>query len=327
MDVEKVLKLYDYLVANSSEKHPVTTAMLREESGIYNRKDIYKICDAIAEYRPDLVKIPGSGKGNQYYFSESKMERAEAVGLAISLESSVSISRKNTDEILNNLSDLIGGDIADDFREYGVAFKSVKTPNDKCLYSVNEIQEAIKLNRLVRFKYYHYNSKGELEKANGGKQYKLEPLALVADFDRWYLYCYDESIEKPYIRKFRIDRMENVQVCTKGKINITEKALAKRAELSEHLRLSFKSVSGPATDVKLKFETRLVESIFDKFGYDQEVSVIDENTSYAIVKVGVSKQFYAWVAGSGGLMTIESPKWVKDDYREFIKGILDKEGE
>ena len=65
-----------------------------------------------------------------------------------------------------------------------------------------------------------------------------------------------------------------------------------------------------------------VEIVTDRFG-DVDIIPVDDQTSHAFVRVRKSQQFFGWVAGLGKKVTIAGPQSLVDEYRAYLRNLLE----
>ena len=50
----------------------------------------------------------------------------------------------------------------------------------------------------------------------------------------------------------------------------------------------------------------------------------DDETAKAVVKIHKSEQFFGWIAGLGGTVRIHEPKSLKQEYNEYLLGLIEE---
>ena len=76
-----------------------------------------------------------------------------------------------------------------------------------------------------------------------------------------------------------------------------------------------------STDQKLRI-LRLMDIMLDRFGHDIWIIPTDEEHFRTRALVSVSPQFFGWLTGLGGGVTIEGPANVREEYQAFVRGVL-----
>ena len=67
-----------------------------------------------------------------------------------------------------------------------------------------------------------------------------------------------------------------------------------------------------------------VEIIKDRFGDVAMLYPQDDETAKAVVKIHKSEQFFGWIAGLGGTVRIHEPKSLKQEYNEYLLGLIEE---
>ena len=78
---------------------------------------------------------------------------------------------------------------------------------------------------------------------------------------------------------------------------------------------------GEEQEITLRFDSTMIDDVFDKFGEDVNIDKMDENTYRLRVPIQVSKTFFAWVVGTQGKMKILSPQPVCEQFNAFVNKI------
>ena len=79
----------------------------------------------------------------------------------------------------------------------------IKTMNESIYYTVDAIHNAIAQNKKIRFQYFQWNVKKEMELRHGGAYYHISPWGLSWDDENYYLIGYDSDAEQK--RHYRVD--------------------------------------------------------------------------------------------------------------------------
>lgn len=81
--------------------------------------------------------------------------------------------------------------------------------NESIYYNVDAIHEAIAENEQIRFQYFQWNVKKEMELRHGGAYYQVSPWALSWDDENYYLIAYNAANDM--IKHFRVDKMLHIE--------------------------------------------------------------------------------------------------------------------
>ena len=106
------------------------------------------------------------------------------------------------------------------------------------------------------------------------------------------------------------------------KQSITKKKEYDNFDLNAYRKESFSMFSGEKVEVTLFFPRDLIYVAKERFGDIIPVSV---DSGYIIhTTVRVSKTFFAWLSTFEGQVKIIEPKSIRQQFKEFISGILAK---
>ena len=82
--------------------------------------------------------------------------------------------------------------------------------NESIYYTVDAIHNAISENRKIRFQYFQWNVKKEMELRHGGAWYHISPWGLAWDNENYYLVGYDSDAGR--IKHYRVDKMLHIRI-------------------------------------------------------------------------------------------------------------------
>ncbi len=91
----------------------------------------------------------------------------------------------------------------------------IKAMNESIYYTVDAIHNAISENRKIKFQYYQWNVKKEMELRHDGAWYHISPWGLSWDDENYYLVGYDSEAE--LIKHYRVDKMLHIRMSTEAR--------------------------------------------------------------------------------------------------------------
>ena len=159
--------------------------------------------------------------------------------------------------------------------------------NESIYYTVDAIHNAISENRKIKFQYYQWNVKKEMELRHDGAWYHISPWGLSWEGKEYF----------------------------------------KQLDMADYTKKSFGMFGGKEKTVKLLVDNRLAGVIIDRFGKDIMLIPADENHFTVNVDVHVSKQFLGWVFSLGEQVKILSPEDVVEQMRGEVKRLVEQYGE
>ncbi len=313
----KLLKLLDLLRQETDEEHPMTTNQIcgrLEDMGILcDRRTLSRDIALLNDQGYEIMDMMvGHEKG--YYTEDRSFSIPELKILIDAVQASSFITEKKTAELVEKISALGGNHRAEVLKGNMVSFNTRKHRNEQIFYSVETLEQAIRQQKKVLFRYYVLNERGEKVYRRDGHRYVVEPVALVFNEDNYYLLCYSSRFGST--ATYRVDRMEAVTMIDEA---ISDEAVALRPQMGDYTEQVFKMYAGPATDVVLEFQDSLVGVVFDKFGEGTPMMRSGEKKCLATVKVQISPVFWGWLFQFAGEMQILSPANLVEEYKARAK--------
>lgn len=301
----KLLKLLDLLRQNTDEQHPMTTSQIcvaLEQMGIpCDRKTIPQDIAALNNSDYEVMSKMVSHE-KAYYVEDRNFSIPELKILIDAVHASSFITEKKSEELISKIASLAGSHRGDVLQRNMVCFNTRKHSNEKILYSIDTLEEAILTQKKVIFLYFDLNENGDRVYRRGGHHYVVEPIALVFNEDNYYLTCYSSRHDST--SNYRIDRMDSVKIIEEY---CCEKAILLRDDVASYTEQVFKMFGGPLEDVVLEFDRSLIGVIFDKFGENTKMIPVGETEYIASVKVQISPTFWGWLFQFSQQMRIVSP--------------------
>lgn len=291
---------------------------LKEYDDSADRKTLYRDFD---DLRAAGIEVESKrvGKSTVYYVEDDLFDLAELKILIDSIQASKFITPKKSKIIVNKLKTLTSVNRAEGLARE-VIIEPVKAENENVLYNVDHINEAICKERQISFQYYSYGVDKRRKPRHEGKIYHVSPWALVYNRDKYYLIAYSTDHPGDLVH-YRVDRMDKVNVEDKEK-RVGDEFFKKR-ETKNYLTKTFSMYRGDEEE-KVTFEctNALADVVIDRFGKDPVFEIIDDKHFRFSTEIGISRQFYGWVAGIGKDMKIVAPQSVVDGYTSYLDEIL-----
>ena len=177
--------------------------------------------------------------------------------------------------------------------------------NESIYYIVDAIHNAISENKKIKFQYFQWNVKKEMELRHNGAWYHISPWGLSWDDENYYLVGYDSDAGQ--IKHYRVDKMLHIQMCEEKREG---KEHFKKLDMADYAKKSFGMFGGEEQEVRLLVDNSLAGVIVDRFGKD--VMMIPKDKSHFIVnvEVHVSRQFLGWIFSLGENVKIVGPEKV-----------------
>lgn len=313
----KLYRLAQIMLERTDEEHYITMPEIREALGEYeitaDRKSIYT---DLRDLEVLGIEVEGEpvGKGYRYHVVNRPFELPELKLLVDAIQSSKFITEKKSNALIRKLEKLVSKYEAGKLQRQVYVSGRIKTMNESIYYSVDAIHNAIAENRKIRFQYYQWNVKKEMELRHGGAYYHISPWGLSWDDENYYLVGYD--IEAGQIKHFRVDKMLHIRMTDEEREG---EEYFKKIDMADYAKKSFGMFGGKEQDVKLLVENSLAGVMLDRFGKDVMFVPADEKHFTVNVKVHVSRQFLGWVFSLGEHVKIIGPDEVLEQMRMEAK--------
>lgn len=298
----KLLALLQILERQTDEQHRLSSPQLielLEQQGVRcDRKSLYSDIDALNRLGYDISLQRGPGGG--YCMASRPFELAELKLLVDAVQSSRFIPQRKSDALIQKLTGLTSVYQAGQLQRQVYVSGRPKSLNERILYSVDALHDAISQARLVRFA---YASRG------GPKLHTVSPWQLAWENGAYYLIAYQDYAVPANIRNYRVDRMSEVKVLDEPRRGKEQFAAF---DLPAYLKKHFNMYGGPEHQVTLRCTNDLKAAMQDRFGREP-VFVPEEDGQHFhfTVPVCVSEQFYGWVFGFGGKVAVLAPQEVR----------------
>lgn len=312
----RILYLYQMLQKHTDETHALSTRqimeMMKAEHGItMHRTTLPKDVEAL---RAAGIEVMSERKRTIYYYlSDRPLSLPELRLLIDAVLSSKFITEKKSQELVNKLISLTSETSGDKLRRTVHVTGKAKSDNEKGYYIVDLINDAMHSNRKISFFYFSYDGKKRHALKNEGNSYTVSPYDLIWDGDYYYLtgFC-DERSE---VRVFRMDRIERLPLMLEEEATKRPRGYRVEKYTQEVFRMF---ATQEIAEVRLLCRNDMMNAVIDEFGSSVRTKSIDENHFLVTVKVCASPTFYRWVFGWGGLMKIEGPEEIVEEYKKLL---------
>ncbi len=317
----KMLYLIDMLKHHSNEEHPMPMSeILSRLDGVgikAERKSIYDDVAQLVDYGYDIACVKSKTKGG-YYMASQDFELPELKLLVDAVQASRFITTKKSKELIAKLSELTDEYSAKQLKRQVYVVNRIKASNESIYYAIDAIHRAMQENVNIRFQYFAWNMKKEMELRHGGMYYEVSPWMLSYQEEEYYLVAYDKAENK--VKHFRVDKMMNVSSTEEKR---SGKVFFENEDVADYSRKTFSMYSGEEQQVTICFENHLMGVAIDRFGKDIDVRVRDENHFSIRVSIEVSQTFFGWLTTLGAGAYIMGPESVKNQYALHLKNILE----
>lgn len=316
----KLYRLAQIMQEKTDDEHYITMPEIMESLAEYDvtadRKSIY------ADLR-DLsvlgLEVEGEPIGNRYHYHvvNRPFELPELKLLVDAIQSSKFITEKKTNTLIKKLEKLVSKYDAQKLQRQVYVSGRIKTMNESIYYTVDAIHNAISENKKIKFQYYQWNVKKEMELRHGGAWYHISPWGLSWDDENYYLVGYDSHAGK--IKHYRVDKMLQIKLSDESREG---KEFFKKLDMADYAKKSFGMFGGKEQTVKLLVKNSLAGVIIDRFGKNVMLIPADEDHFTVNVDVHVSRQFLGWVFSLGEDIKIAGPDDVVEQMKVEAKRLM-----
>ena len=314
----KLLYLIKIFTEDTDDQHALTLPQIAEKLDAYGvsaeRKTLYQDFELLRDFGFDI--IGQQARRNFYYhMGNRRFELPELKLLVDSVQSAKFITDKKSNALIKKLEGMVSKYEARKLQRQVIISGRIKAMNESIYYNVDKLHEAIGTDRQIRFKYFRWNIKKEMELRKDGAWYQVSPWALMWDDENYYLVGYDAEDGK--IKHYRVDKMWRISVADRKREGKEQfKAFFNMPRYTKSL---FGMFGGEEVKVTLEAENGMVGILLDRFGKDIPVKPVDADHFRTSVVVAVSSQFLGWIMALGDGVKIIGPDKVVTRMKEEIR--------
>ncbi len=315
----KILYLMKMFTEQTDEDHSIRISDMISELEKYGisaeRKSIYADIETLKIFGMDISMR--KSKNTEYYLASREFELAELKLLVDAIQCSKFVTHKKSFELIKKIEQLTSKKQALTLQRQVYVANRAKSVNENIYYNVDKLHQAIAENRKVSFRYFDYSLSKEKIYRKNGERYYISPYSLSWDDENYYVIAYYEKHDN--FVHYRVDRMSDIEVQEETRNPLKEDT---KFNIAEYAKQTFNMFNGVDEVVRLEFDNELVNQVLDRFGSDIHIEKMSEETFSIRTTVKVSSTFYSWVAQYGKKVRIIYPEKVKEDFLEFLNGIL-----
>ena len=312
----RTLYVYQILRKYSDEQHAISAPEIRRILKEQYNIDVYK-----ATLRRDIGVLRASGievlsdltRTRNYYLADQTFSVPELRLLIDAVQSSKFITEQKSHDLMEKLYSLTSSVSAETLRRNIHVTGKAKSDNEKGYYIVDAIHEAMNAGRKISFLYFEYDLHKRRQLMNNGEPYTVSPYDLIWDGDYYYLTGFCD--ERGEVRVFRVDRINSQPTI------LVQEAIPKPEDyrVERYTQEVFRMFATQETAmVMLRCDQQVMKAVIDQFGMKVRTRKLDDSHFRATVKVCPGPNFYRWVFGWGGLMEIEGPEEIREEYRKLL---------
>ena len=320
----KLLHLARMLLRQTDEDHPLTVAQIIQElerQGIKaERKSVYDDLEALRLFGLDVQSRKGKAPG--WFVGAREFELPEVKLLMDAVQSSRFITQKKSDILIRKLESLASVHQARQLQRQVYVSGRIKVMNESIYYNVDKLHTAIAGQKAITFKYFDYDIDRKKVFHHEGKRYLVSPYGLIWNSENYYLVAFDHANRD--MRHYRVDKMTEIAItglAREGKEQYPD------FQLAQYGQKHFGMYSGREVKVTLRGRRDKAGLVWDRFG--QEVILVPDGPDHFTVTLPVvmSPQFFGWLFGLDGGLTLVGPHEAVYAYRQRLLGALETAAE
>ena len=318
----KLYRLAQIMLEKTDDEHYITMPEILSALEAYgvtaDRKSIY---NDLRDLEVLGIEVEGEPVGNRYHYHvlNRPFELPELKLLVDAIQSSKFITERKTNALIKKLEQLVSQYEAVKLQCQVYVSGRIKTMNESIYYTVDAIHNAISENKKIRFQYYQWNVKKEMELRHGGAFYHISPWGLSWDDENYYLVGYDSEADT--LKHYRVDKMLHIQMSDEKREGQEQ---FERLNMADYAKKSFGMFGGKEQKVKLLVQNELAGVMIDRFGKDIMMIPKDEKHFTVNVDVRVSNQFLGWVFSLGNGVKIISPDEVVEQMKREVERLREQ---
>ena len=308
----KLLRLYDILMHQSDEDHPIPVPELIGELERWDikaeRKSIYDDLNALVDMGVDIQSRKGRTPG--WFIGQRDFELAELKLLVDAVQSSRFITKRKSDALIRKLERLASTHQARQLQRQVYVDRRVKAMNESIYYNVDKLHTAIAQNNAITFQYFDYDMNKEKVFRHDGALYHVSPYGLIWNSENYYLVAFDAASQQ--MRHYRVDKMTQIELTEEKRQGGSE------FDVADYAQKHFGMYSGDEVTMTLRFRRTMVNVVLDRFG--QDVILIPDGEEHFTVALPLvmSPQFFGWLFGLGDGVQLMSPPAAVEAYQKQL---------
>ncbi|MCH5266723.1 MAG: WYL domain-containing protein [Lachnospiraceae bacterium] len=319
-------KVWNFLIMDTLMRHTDVEHHLLQQEIIDHIKHEYGIeidRRTISSHIASLNDLFGDVivKEKGYYFDGADFDEAELRLLIDSVLFSKTLSAHTAQVLIRKLTALGNDYFKPKVSHVSSAAEIQRTGNPSVLYTVNNINDAIDLDKKISFRYQKYgvDFDGKLKLQDRGREYIVSPYQMVASNGKYYLLANTEQFDD--VSYYRIDKIRNVTILDEHRRTQKDvKGLENGINLPKHMAENIYMFCGGSIPVQLKTTKSMIDSIVDWFGNDIRIIKISEDSDEVEIKVMCNRNaIHYWALQYGLFVEVQKPESLRQEIKESIE--------
>ena len=317
----KLLHLYRMLLRQTDEDHPLTVPQIIERLARADikaeRKRIYDDLEALRLFGLDVQSRKGRSPG--WFVGERDFQLPEVKLLMDAVQSSRFITQKKSDALIRKLEGLASVHQAGQLQRQVFVDRRIKVMNESIYYNVDKLHTAISGQKAITFKYFDYDIARQKVFRQDGKRYVVSPYGLIWNSENYYLVAFEHTRRE--LRHYRVDKMSEIVITG---LDREGREQYPNFQMAEYGQKHFGMYRGPEVKVTLRGRRDKASLVWDRFGQDIILVPDGEDHFTVTLPVVISPQFFGWLLGLDGSVTLTGPKEAVSAYRHRLNAALEE---
>ena len=317
----KLLHLARMLLRQTDEDHPLTVPQIIEGLARQDikaeRESIYDDLEALRLFGLDIQSRKGKVPG--WFVGEREFELPEVKLLMDAVQSSRFITQKKSDALIRKLEGLASSHQAGQLQRQVFVSGRIKVMNESIYYNVDKLHSAIAAQKAITFKYFDYDIQRRKVFRQEGKRYVVSPYGLIWNSENYYLVAFHHAYRE--MRHYRVDKMTEIVVTS---LDRDGKDQHPDFQLAEYGQKHFGMYGGQEVRVTLRGRKDKAQLVWDRFGQDIILVPDGEEHFTVTLPVVISPQFFGWLLGLDGSVTLAGPREAVAAYRRRLNAALEE---
>ena len=191
--------------------------------------------------------------------------------------------------------------------------------NESIYYNVDKLHAAIAGQKAITFKYFDYDIARKKVFRQEGKRYVVSPYGLIWNSENYYLVAFEHAHQE--LRHYRVDKMTEIVVTG---LDREGRDKYPNFQLAEYGQKHFGMYSGQEMQVTLRGRRDKASLVWDRFGQDVILVPDGEEHFTVTLPVVISPQFFGWLLGLNGSVTLTGPREAVAAYRRRLTATLEE---
>ena len=311
----KLLHLSRILLRQTDEDHPITVPQIIEELAKYDikaeRKSIYDDLEVLSQFGLDVQCRKGRSPG--WFIGDRDFQLPELKLLMDAVQSSRFITQRKSDSLIRKLESLASVHQARQLQRQVYVSGRIKVMNESIYYNVDKLHTALAAQKSITFKYFDYDIRRQKVLRRDGRRYTVSPYGLIWNSEFYYLVAFDHANRD--MRHYRVDKITELVVTGLPREGGD---LYPNFQLAQYGQKHFGMYTGKEMTVTLRGQRSMAGVVWDRFGQDVILVPDGEEHFTVTLPVVLSPQFFGWLFGLDGGITITAPQEAVEEYRRKL---------